>query len=209
MEWLTCETDEKVLRQKYGSLKNLIKIIKKDSKELFESYESKDKNVAQMIKITSNSWKGITEKIFVFKAVIKRLNIDIQGAVDRDNSGNRDNAINLNTNTSFSVESKDSIITDTSLSLATDKKSIKEFGNEEPYFKSAEARYIFYLLEVDGPKRAKALNIKKIHYSNKNEAKKWRDGIAKKIHPDVCKHKEAAKAISKLNQLYEEMTYCE
>ena len=35
--------------------------------------------------------------------------------------------------------------------------------------------------------------------------KEWRDSIAKEIHPDVCKIKDAEKAIAKLNQLYEGM----
>ena len=77
MEWLKYDIEEKVLKEKYGTLKNLIKSIKRDSKELFLNYNSKDKNIVDMFKITSNSWKGITEKIIIFKDVIKKLNIDI------------------------------------------------------------------------------------------------------------------------------------
>ena len=177
MEWLKCDTEEKVLKENYGTLKNLIKSIKIDNKDLFSNYESKDKNIGDMIKITSNSWKGITEKIIIFKEVIKSLNINIYG----ENNAYKNSYLKNN----------------------EDGKNVEE---KENFFKSEEAKIIFYLLEIDGLKRAKALNITRMQYSNKKEAKKWRDNIAKKIHPDICKHKEAARAISKLNQLYEEMT---
>lgn len=153
MEWLKGEISEKALKERYGSLDKLRKTIKADCKELLNTYESKDKNVVEMIKITSGSWKGIVDKILIFKDVVKKL----------ENEG----------------------------------------GGE--LFKSEEARIIFYLLEIDGPKRAKALNITKLHYSDKSLAKKWRDNLAKKIHPDKCKIEGANIAISKLNQLYEEM----
>ena len=86
---------------------------------------------------------------------------------------------------------------------------IKEQNHSEEkalvYFNSKEAEYIFYLLELDGKQRADKLNITMKCYSNKNEAKAWRDSIAKVIHPDKCKNKRASEAICKLNQLYEDM----
>lgn len=176
MEWLKCDIEEKVLKEKYGTLKNLVKSIKMDSKELFLNYDSKDKNIEDMFKITSNSWKGITEKIIIFKDVIKKLNIDI-------------------------YSEKESI----GISRIESNNDKENINNQEVFFKSEEARIIFYLLQIDGSKRAEALNITRIQYSNKEEAKKWRDTIAKKVHPDICKHKEACRAIAKLNQLYEEM----
>lgn len=157
MEWLKCESNEKTLKQRYGSLQNLRKVIKKDCKELIETYDSKDKNAIEMFKITSGSWKGIVDKIIIFKSIMKKLESDCS----------------------------------------------------EGLFNCEEAEIIFYLLEIDGPKRAKALNIRKIQYSDKKEAKKWRDNLAKKIHPDICKIQGCDRAISKLNQLYEEMISCE
>ncbi|WP_252250813.1 hypothetical protein [Clostridium sp. ZBS13] len=136
MEWLKCETKEKILKEKYGSLDKLRKAIKKDCRQLLLQYNSSDKNVIEMFRITSGSWKGIVDKINIFKNVIKKLNMDVNK------------------------------------------------------------------VEIDGVKRAKALNITKIQYSNKKATKKWRDNIAKKIHPDICNVKGANKAISKLNQLY-------
>lgn len=174
MEWLVCETDEKILKSKYGTLANLIKEIKLDTKELLKGYESKDKNIIEMFKITSNSWKGIVDKIKIFKEVIKILNINIYGQEGQD------------------------------LKTSTMKVS-KDTENDDEFFKSEEARIIFYLTEADGPKRAKALKITRRLYGNKEAAQKWRRDLSKKIHPDVCNHKSANKAISKLNQLYEEM----
>ncbi|NFG61351.1 hypothetical protein [Clostridium sp. CMCC3677] len=165
MEWLNCETKEKILKEKYGSLDKLRKAIKKDCRQLLLQYNSSDKNVIEMFRITSGSWKGIIDKISIFKEVIKKLNMDVN-KVEKD----------------------------------------EREESSETFFKSEQARLIFYLLEIDGVKRAKALNITKTQYSNKKLAKKWRDNIAKKIHPDICNVKGANKAISKLNQLYEEMT---
>lgn len=73
------------------------------------------------------------------------------------------------------------------------------------YFNSLEAEYIFYLLELDGKQRADKLHITMKCYSDKAFAKSWRDSIAKIIHPDKCSNSRANDAISKLNQLYEEM----
>lgn len=86
MEWLKCDAEEKILKEKYGTLKNLIKCIKEDNKKLFSNYDSKDKNIGEMIKITSNSWKGMIQKIIIFKEAIKKLNMDIysQNNMDKD-----------------------------------------------------------------------------------------------------------------------------
>lgn len=87
----------------------------------------------------------------------------------------------------------------------TNKGEDQHKNNESVYFNSKEAEYIFYLLELDGKHRADKLNITMKCYSNKNEAKIWRDSIAKVIHPDKCKNERANEAICKLNQLYGDM----
>lgn len=130
MEWLKCETKEKILKEKYGSLDKLRKAIKKDCRQLLLQYNSSDKNVIEMFRITSGSWKGIVDKINIFKNVIKKLNMDVN-KVEKD----------------------------------------EKEESSETFFKSEQARVIFYLLEIDGVKRAKALNITKIQYSNKKAAK--------------------------------------
>ena len=75
-------------------------------------------------------------------------------------------------------------------------------SNANGYFISKASEYIFYLVELDGKERMEKLKVTRKHYSNKKVAKEWRDNIAKEIHPDVCKIKDAEKAIAKLNQLY-------
>ena len=74
--------------------------------------------------------------------------------------------------------------------------------NDNKYFISKASEYIFYLVELDGKERMEKHKVTRKHYSNKKVAKEWRDNIAKEIHPDVCKIKDAEKAIAKLNQLY-------
>lgn len=73
------------------------------------------------------------------------------------------------------------------------------------YFKGEAEKYIFYLLELDGKQRLDKLGINKLHYAKKEIASKWRNNIAKLIHPDVCNHPNAEKAISELNDMYKEM----
>lgn len=73
------------------------------------------------------------------------------------------------------------------------------------YFKSKTDEYIFYLLEMDGKQRAEKLKINRNCYLSKVEAKKWRNKIAKELHPDKSNHKKATQAAAKLNQLYKEM----
>lgn len=73
------------------------------------------------------------------------------------------------------------------------------------YFKSKTDEYIFYLLEMDGKQRAEKLKINRKCYLNETEAKKWRNQIAKELHPDKSNHKKATQATAKLNQLYKEM----
>lgn len=73
------------------------------------------------------------------------------------------------------------------------------------YFKTQEDELIFYLLEMDGKKRSQKLFITKKCFTSESEAKKWRNKISKKIHPDKTKNKNATKASAKLNQLYKEM----
>lgn len=92
------------------------------------------------------------------------------------------------------------------------EKSLEETGEKQKsekeqdlYFKGEAEKYIFYLLELDGKARLDKLGVNKIHYSKKEIAFKWRNEIAKKIHPDSCVNKMAEKAMNELNYLYREM----
>lgn len=77
--------------------------------------------------------------------------------------------------------------------------------SELDYFKSQEDEIIFYLLEMEGHKRSEKLGITRKCFINKSDAKKWRQQVIKKIHPDKSKNKNASRACAKINQLYEEM----
>lgn len=76
---------------------------------------------------------------------------------------------------------------------------------DDLYFKSEAEKYIFFLLELDGEVRQRKLKINKMHYLNPQTAEKWRNTIAKIIHPDSCKHIKAEQAMAELNKLYQEM----
>lgn len=73
------------------------------------------------------------------------------------------------------------------------------------YFKSEAAQIIYALLRLDGDLRLKELGVDKSHIRDPEKAKKWRNNIAKVIHPDLCKHPEAATASAQLSKLYEKM----
>ncbi|WP_160676433.1 hypothetical protein [Clostridium sp. C8-1-8] len=92
--------------------------------------------------------------------------------------------------------------------LVSEKGDILRDTNQysnDGYFKSDSHRYIFYLLELEGQARMKKLKISKLHYNNNEVAKKWYTEIAKKVHPDVCKHEGAARAMAELVSIYNNM----
>ena len=71
--------------------------------------------------------------------------------------------------------------------------------------KAPPKKYIFCLLELDGAGRMDKLSVGRSHYAKKDVAAKWRDKIALEIHPDVCSHPLAKKAMAELNNMYREM----
>ncbi|MEG1003048.1 hypothetical protein [Clostridium sp.] len=165
MKWINVTSVSEL--KKFKTLKNARISINKDVNDFFKKKGCKDKNINGMIKINSNSWQGLYDKIVIFRELLKEFDID---------------------------ESEISEI------------EVKEISrSKSKYFSSEECEYIFYLLELDGKERGDKLKITRDCYFDKKVAKKWRDNIAKKLHPDKCSHKEAANAISKLNQLYEDM----
>lgn len=85
-----------------------------------------------------------------------------------------------------------------------DKNDEKNISNDL-YFKGNAEKYIFFLIELDGKERLDKLGISRLHYSKKEVASKWRNNIAKVIHPDVCHHPNAERAMSELNDMYKEM----
>lgn len=85
-------------------------------------------------------------------------------------------------------------------------KKISEFKPADTYFISDATEYIFYLVELDGEARTKKLNITSNLFKNQKAAKSWRDKISKTIHPDICHHVKASEAMTKVNELYQQMT---
>ncbi|EJG0635987.1 hypothetical protein C4G38_RS23400 [Vibrio parahaemolyticus] len=94
--------------------------------------------------------------------------------------------------------------------LKTIEKIRSVFGNnaEEIWvdgFVSEEQKYIFCLVELDGENRLKLLGVSGLHYANKDVAKKWRNKIYQKIHPDKYTDPRTNQAVVILDKLYEEM----
>lgn len=73
------------------------------------------------------------------------------------------------------------------------------------YFKSEAARIIYALVQLDGEQRLKELKIDRSYYRDTEKAKKWRNEVAKLIHPDRCKHPQAALATNKFTEIFENM----
>lgn len=71
-------------------------------------------------------------------------------------------------------------------------------------FVSRKAQAIFYLTQMDGESRAKALKIDYGHYVSERHAKVWYDDLVKILGP---RDEENTEALEKLNELYERMTY--
>ena len=75
----------------------------------------------------------------------------------------------------------------------------------DEYFVSPSARVIFALVELDGQCRLDQLGVPRANFGDKGIAKRWRDDMARLIHPDRCPHAKAGAAMARLNELYEFM----
>lgn len=92
------------------------------------------------------------------------------------------------------------------------KNSLKGEGIDFTYypFISERAALIYYLTELEGKQRKKALGITNKHYEDKDEAKKWRKIIAQKIHSDRIEEthpdkEKSNKAFVELEAIYNNM----
>ncbi|WGF39923.1 MULTISPECIES: hypothetical protein [Lysinibacillus] len=81
----------------------------------------------------------------------------------------------------------------------------QKFDSSVPYFKTEADQIIYALLELQGKQRQEKLHITKFCYNNAQYAKKWRNDLAKIIHPDKTAHPKAEEAIQALQELYEGM----
>ena len=73
-------------------------------------------------------------------------------------------------------------------------------NNQDLYFKNEEAKYIFYLVALEGKLQMDFLNIDIEHYENRERSKIWYEEIKKKIKDS--KHPKLEEAIKNLNRLY-------
>lgn len=85
------------------------------------------------------------------------------------------------------------------------ENNLENKKDEDEFFKSLSAKYIYALINLDTDKRAEILDIKEENYLDKKLAKKWRNRIIKEIHPDKCSHKRSDEAVRELEKLYRSM----
>lgn len=76
-------------------------------------------------------------------------------------------------------------------------------NNHDLYFKNKKAKYIFYLVALEGKIQMDFLGIDREHYENRQRAKNWYEEIKKKI--EDSKHPKLKEAIKNLNKLYKGM----
>ncbi|WP_265432586.1 hypothetical protein [Aeromonas salmonicida] len=69
-------------------------------------------------------------------------------------------------------------------------------------FISRQAEFIYYLTELEGKQRNRAIGITDNHYEDKNIAKKWYKEVSQLVHPDKGGN---ATAFNVLRKLYEVM----
>ena len=73
--------------------------------------------------------------------------------------------------------------------------------NEGP-FVSKQAEFIYYLTQLEGKQRNRAIGITDEHYEDTNIAKKWYEEVSQLVHPDKG---GGATAFNVLRKLYEVM----
>lgn len=73
------------------------------------------------------------------------------------------------------------------------------------YFVSRAAETIFALLHLYGDLQYRRLGIRVRHFGDRALAKRWRDDVARIIHPDRCAHPHAGRAMAEVNDLYQAM----
>lgn len=89
MKWLNVSSIDEL--KLLGNMKEVRKIIKYDLVEFFSGQKSKEKNIVEMIKITSNSWVGLYDKICALKNFMSILDDKYQ--LDNNTSKHYENNI--------------------------------------------------------------------------------------------------------------------
>jgi len=75
----------------------------------------------------------------------------------------------------------------------------------EEFFKDKKAYFIYNLLHTDGRTRQDNLGIRRYHYTMRDTADKWYDGIVRCITQGRV-HKDQVKALVKLKNMHNAMT---
>jgi cell division protein FtsB len=78
-------------------------------------------------------------------------------------------------------------------------------STDSDYFVSPTAEIVYSIVKLDGEQRLKALGVNGSHFRDADKAKKWRNDIAAKVHPDKCAHPQAATAMDEITALYKNM----
>jgi hypothetical protein len=78
-------------------------------------------------------------------------------------------------------------------------------NTDSDYFVSPTAEIVYSIVKLDGEQRLKALGVNGSHFRDAGKAKKWRNDIAAKVHPDKCAHPQAATAMDEITALYKNM----
>ena len=81
---------------------------------------------------------------------------------------------------------------------------------DDVYFQSESARYIFALTHMEGKKRNEIIALTNELYGDEHKAKVWYKSVVKRIHPDVNQpnQEDAEKAMEKLNEIYDRIRAC-
>jgi hypothetical protein len=94
--------------------------------------------------------------------------------------------------------------------LKAENKNLKQQlitaqNTESDYFVSPTAEIVYSIVKLDGEQRLKALGVNRSHYKDGDKAKKWRNDLAARVHPDKCTHPQAATAMDEVTALYKNM----
>jgi len=78
------------------------------------------------------------------------------------------------------------------------------------YFQSESARYIFALAHMEGKKRNEIIALTEDLYDDRSKAKVWYKSLVRIIHPDInqANQEDAEKAMKKLCEIYDRIKAC-
>jgi FtsZ-binding cell division protein ZapB len=144
-------------------------------------------------KLKASSWAALVDKLInppIAKPTIKGLQAQI-AELKAENTSLKQQLIAAQNTESENTSLKQQLIA--------------AQNTESDYFVSPEAEIVYSIIKLDGEQRLKALGINKSHFKDSDKAKKWRNDLAMKVHPDKCAHPHAAEAMEEITALFENM----